>query len=93
MEMKFQTFLNFMKELTLYGTGIDLYTLKVILSNFTACLSDSERALYQFDTDLILGTISRQLSLDTVVNDIKNETLRTELERLKNKGDIHDKND
>jgi len=91
--MKFQTFLRFLKELVNYNTQIDLYTLKTIINNFYACLSDSERALYQFDIDLILANVSKQLSLDFIVNDLETESLKTQLERLKNKGEIHDKKD
>lgn len=84
--MKYKYFMKFLKKMILYTPDIDLYTAKTIISNFYTALNDSERTIIGLDLESILTTMNKQISLDSIVDNIKVENLKNQLETLKNGG-------
>ena len=81
--MKIQRFLVWIQEHLLNYPDISLKTVKMFLDNFTGCLSAKEIERNQNNLQIISELTLRQISLDTVVNNIKYENLENQLNNLK----------
>lgn len=82
--MKIEKFLKTVQHKLLNYPDINLITLKLFIQEFYNCLSKKEQIRFMTDCQIINELTSKQLSLDSIVNNIKNNNLEIELNNLKN---------
>lgn len=85
--MKIQKFLIWIQKRLLNYPDISLTTTKMIIDNFTNCLSLKEFYKNEHLLKVITELALKQITIDSVVNNIKTNNLETELNKLKSEND------
>ena len=81
--MKIQRFLVWIQEQLLNYPDVSLKTVKMFLDKFYGCLSEKEIERNRNNLQIISELTLKQISLDTVVNNIKYKNLEIQLNNLK----------
>lgn len=81
--MKIQKFLKWIQEQLLNYPDISLKTIKMFLDGFYGCLSMKEIERNRNNLQIISELTLKQITLDSVVNNVKYENLENQLNNLK----------
>ena len=81
--MKIKRFLIWIQEQLLNYPDISIKTVKMFLDGFYGCLSMREIERNRNNLHIISELTLKQISLDTVVNNVKYENLENQLNNLK----------
>ena len=82
--MKIEKFLKYIQHTLLNYPDINLITVKLSIQEFYKCLSDKEQIRYLTEYQIINELSLKQISIDTILNNIKTNNLEIELNNLKN---------
>lgn len=81
--MKIEKFLNWILDKMLNYPDISFCTVKIFIDKFNSCLSKRERERWILPIQMIKEFTSKQITIDSFVQDIKIENLSNELNNLK----------
>jgi len=83
--MKIEKFLNWINDKLLNYPDIHFPTVKVFMDKFDSCLSPTENNRYYITINIIKEFSSKQIALNSFINQSKVKVLETELNNLKDK--------
>lgn len=81
--MKIEKFLNWILDKMLNYPDISFCTVKIFIDKFNSCLSKRERERWCLPIQMIKEFTSKQITIDTFVNNAKVKNLSKELKKLK----------
>ena len=81
--MKIEKFLNWILNKMLNYPDINFCTVKIFIDKFNTCLSKRERERWCLSIQMIKEFTSKQITIDTFVNNAKVKILSKELEKIK----------
>ena len=81
--MKFERFLNWIKDQMLNYPNISFKTVKMFMNEFNNCLSFQEKMRLKLEIQIINEFVLKQLTIDETVNIIKTKNLEHQLIKIK----------